>query len=159
MMQFRYVNGYNAPVSADLAGKELERIRRENDGELKSAAVVDESRPENAPLHPVFEWCDSVAAEEYRKQQARRLIRGIKVVHESRKGPHESRMYVNIRTEDRQHYVPAVEAMSDKDMRAQVLGKLHVMLMHYEQQIAELRGLSGIRKGLKSLIAEIERAA
>jgi len=65
--------------SANVAGRELDRIRVAHNG-LRPADVVDESRPEDAPLHPVFEWQDPIAAERWREHQARDLIRQVVVV-------------------------------------------------------------------------------
>lgn len=157
-MQFKYADNYSSPVSPDVAGRELERIRKKR-GELKTAEVVEEARPKDAPLHPVFEWRDDVAAEEYRKQQARQLIRGIKVVYDNSGKPSESRMYVNIRQEERQHYVPAVEAMSDNDMREHVLSRLSATIMHYNSEMQNLRGLAKVKAKMRELISEIEDAA
>lgn len=70
------------PVPAQKAGQELERIYEKN-GELKPKAVVDESRPEEAVLHPVFEWDDEIAAEKYREHQAGKLIRCVVEVVET----------------------------------------------------------------------------
>ena len=56
------------PVDAQTAGEELNRIYTKN-GALNPADIVDESRPEDAPLHDCFEWRDDVAAEKYREQQ------------------------------------------------------------------------------------------
>jgi hypothetical protein len=66
-------------VDAQTAGSELDRIRR-RDGTIKPAAVVDEARPEEAPLHPAFEWRDPVAAEQWREHQASTLIKVVRVV-------------------------------------------------------------------------------
>ena len=74
-------DGADLPVSAQEAGEELDRIRSRY-GTLQPAAVVDESRPEEAPLHPVFEWDDATAAEHYREHQATNLIKRVKVVVE-----------------------------------------------------------------------------
>jgi hypothetical protein len=68
-------------IEAGQAGEELDRIRR-NHGRLQPATVVDESRPEEAPLHPAFEWRDEVAAEKFREHQASDLIRQVRVVVE-----------------------------------------------------------------------------
>jgi len=65
-------------VKPEVAGRELERIRKTRGG-LKSEDVVEEARPEAAPLHPVFEWDDSVAGEKFRRVQASTLIRSIQV--------------------------------------------------------------------------------
>ena len=66
-------------VDAQTAGEELDRIRQEH-GTLEPGTVVDESRPDEAPLHPVFEWCDPKAAELYREHQATHLIKQVRVI-------------------------------------------------------------------------------
>lgn len=47
-------------------------------GELTPQIVVDEARPEGAPLHDRFEWDDSIAGEKYRLIQAQQLIRVVR---------------------------------------------------------------------------------
>jgi hypothetical protein len=66
-------------VDAQTAGEELDRIRQEH-GMLEPGTVVDESRPDEAPLHPAFEWCDPKAAELYREHQATNLIKQVRVI-------------------------------------------------------------------------------
>ena len=66
-------------VDAQTAGSELDRIRR-RDGCLRPDVVVDEARPEEAPLHRAFEWRDPVAAEQWREHQASTLIKVVRVV-------------------------------------------------------------------------------
>lgn len=66
-------------VSAQKAGEELERIYTEH-GKIEPKDVVDESRSEDAVLHPCFEWRDDVAAEKYREEQARTICRNIVIV-------------------------------------------------------------------------------
>ncbi len=64
-------------VDAQVAGEELERIGKTVG--ITPENVVNESRPEDAPLHSCFEWRDDVAADEWRKQQARTIIGAIVV--------------------------------------------------------------------------------
>jgi hypothetical protein len=51
----------------------------ETEGRLTASNVVETARDETSPLHSHFEWDDSAAAEEHRKEQARRLIRSVKI--------------------------------------------------------------------------------
>jgi uncharacterized protein YfiM (DUF2279 family) len=67
-----------AGVSAEDALDELTRIHAS--AGLSAKAVVDESRPDDAVLHPVFEWDDEVAGERYREHQATTLIRSVRIV-------------------------------------------------------------------------------
>lgn len=70
-------------LPASVAGPELDRIRK-RDGRIQASVVVEEARPDEAPLHPAFEWRDEVAAEEWRRHQATELVREVRVVVEHR---------------------------------------------------------------------------
>jgi hypothetical protein len=48
-------------------------------GKLTPQLVVDEARNKTHPLHDHFEWDDAVAAELHRLEQARSLIRKVKI--------------------------------------------------------------------------------
>lgn len=70
-----------ALIQVTVAAAELNRIQQ-RDGGITPGALVDESRPPAAPLHNAFEWDDTTAAESYRQQQARQVIRAIVLVPE-----------------------------------------------------------------------------
>lgn len=70
----------NHKVSAQLVGETVERLADLNGGVCPPSALVDEAKPEEHPLHNLFEWDDSAAAESYRRQQARQVINSIRVV-------------------------------------------------------------------------------
>jgi hypothetical protein len=53
-------------------------------GELTAESVVAAASSPASPLHSFFEWDDSAAAREYRKVQARALIRRVTVVIDDR---------------------------------------------------------------------------
>lgn len=82
MSKFEWVPGSRAPegIDADSVGRALEKIGRQNDGVIKPFAVVEAARPEKSPLHDCFEWDDNKAAEQFRIEQARGLIRSIRVI-------------------------------------------------------------------------------
>ena len=63
----------------DLIAKELARLTKRGKGVLAPSAVVEAARNPESPLHAEFEWSDSVAAEKYRLNQARVLIRSVRV--------------------------------------------------------------------------------
>jgi hypothetical protein len=88
-------------VDADVALIELERIRIEYGGKLKPVNILKESEPKEAVLHPMFEWRNSVAANEYRLWQARELARSVRVEIRHADGKTEEfPYYVNIRTDN-----------------------------------------------------------
>jgi hypothetical protein len=78
MNKYSFKSGARFAVDAQTAGEELERIRAES-GKLETKEVVEAARPDEAPLHPAFEWDDGIAAERYREQQARQIIRAVQI--------------------------------------------------------------------------------
>lgn len=107
------------PVAAQAAGMELERIYKDH-GRCDAADVVDESRPEEAVLHPCFEWRDHVAAEFYRQQQARNLVGCIVTVEEPQKNERvEVRSFAHVSGT----YTPMTVVVRDQDKRAELVEK------------------------------------
>jgi hypothetical protein len=77
--------------------EELRMIEKRNGGVLHPEAVVEFARNPKTSLHSAFEWDDSQAAEQYRIEQARRLIRVIVDVIPNHAEPVKA--FVAIRTE------------------------------------------------------------
>lgn len=65
-------------MDAMIVSGELQRLEDER-GRLTPEIVVDSARHEESPLHDEFDWDDGVAAHQWRIEQARRLIRSVKV--------------------------------------------------------------------------------
>jgi len=66
-------------VSPSKAAREA-MVALEHRGRLTAAAVVDSARDPQSPLHRYFEWDDTSAAESWRLEQARSLIRSVRVI-------------------------------------------------------------------------------
>lgn len=71
-MIYEWKVGAQIKTAPEKAAEVLNKLAEEN--RLNAEEVVNASRPEDAPLHNEFEWRDDVAAEEYRKHQARHII-------------------------------------------------------------------------------------
>lgn len=104
-------------------------------GELTPALVVDLARPEDHPLHDRFEWNDAIAGEVHRREQARRLIRSVKITdNRNPKRPRHIREFVSVSrgTDPQPTYMPTVDAVADEFTRALVLQAM-------EREIAALK--------------------
>lgn len=62
-----------------LLEEELDRLAKKGAGTLTPVSVVDAARSPESPLHRYFEWNDSLAAIAHRLDQARVLIRSVRV--------------------------------------------------------------------------------
>jgi hypothetical protein len=144
--RFAWRDGSRFKVTAQIAGDELDRIARENNTPVPHVAaqvLVDESRPEAAPLHPEFTWDDQIAAEAYRVNEARNIIRSIRVVENEENGVSAAPNWVSVKLSDTNEsaYVETVTAWSEEAMRKQVLA----------DAIGQLRGLKARYKHLSEL--------
>lgn len=59
---------------------ELEKIRLKGGGVLTPDAVVASAKRATSPLHGYFTWDNDAAAEQWRREQARALIRSVQVI-------------------------------------------------------------------------------
>ena len=148
-------------LPAQIVGEELERIRAK-EGKLTAPVVVEEARPEDAPLHPSFEWDDQIAAERYREDQARQIIRSVRVVKVVEDGPGDRkvinvRKYVSVKPDgESRHYLPAEDAMIREDLKQQLLKQVLAQLEGLKRRYAQLEELAEIFahvEKLKDLIA------
>lgn len=121
MGYYKWGPGLSRSVSADVAGSVCERIAER--GNLTPKALVDESRPQDAPLHQEFEWDDAVAAEAYREVQAGGIIRQLVTVVKKESEEVPTRAFVSVRKseEEPKSYVGINIAIKSPDMRSQLL--------------------------------------
>jgi hypothetical protein len=130
-------------VDAQAAGERMEKIRKSKG--LTPQNIVIDARSSSSPLHACFEWRDSVAAEKYRERQAAEIIRNIIVVVEDRKGDgHSVRAFVNVTTDEKREYTSISKAMSDTNLRQQVLGAALSELRAWRQKYSDLQELADI---------------
>lgn len=155
MTQYTWVNGAQVDgIAAQVAGDELERIRVKSNGQMTPRAVVDESRPDDAPLHPVFEWDDEVAAEAWREEQARYVIRSVAVVYEEAPQQEPQRAFVSVSVEKRPSYTSTAAALSDADLRQQVLQRALSELASWRKRYAELNELAKVFTAIDKIAAK-----
>ena len=102
---------------------QLEAVREEH-GALTPALLVDVARDPDHPLHPRFEWDDSVAAEKWRLEQAGQLLR-VTFRPDPQKAS-DLRAFVAVKGESTptSEYVPVVEALADPITRELLLKQM-----------------------------------
>ena len=134
MAQYTYMpmpGGVVNKTQAVIVGKELQRISKAH-GAIVPEKVVDEARPEKAPLHPFFTWDDTAAAELYRQQEARKIIRSVRVVVVGMPPQEQSvlRAFLNVVASDDesefegQGYIPMARIRKSPDYEQQVLNRV-----------------------------------
>lgn len=98
-MVYKIRPGSRIRAAAETVLSECERLERES--RLTAQELVNESRPENAPLHDEFEWRDEVAGELWRVHQARNIINSIVTINEKQE---PQRVFFNIEASEPEYY-------------------------------------------------------
>ena len=130
--------------------EEFERIARKHNGILRPADVVDEARNPDSILHRAFEWDDTVAAEAYRIQQAKELIRVQVVVIENRQEP--VRAFVSLsrdRLTDGGYRITA-DVLNDRDLYREMLLDAADELRSFQRKYNRITELSEVFAAAKA---------
>jgi hypothetical protein len=134
-----------AVKDAKAVGDHLELLRAKFKGELTPQDVLADAKHDNSPLHSFFEWDDSEAAEQYRLQQARGLIRSVVAVYVSDDKPDvRQRAYVHIAEPGAPHYREVGCAMSQTKTREMVLQTAWRELQVWKSRYKDLKEFSDL---------------
>lgn len=134
----------------------LEKIKSNNDGSLYPQAVVDTASDPSHPMHDMFLWDNDLAGNEFRLDQARSILRSVRIIHIT-KGKEVSRIaYVHVTRQvekDRpvSYYEDTETAFKSKEYRDQVLEEALRLLRGLRMRYAELKELSTVWKVIDEL--------
>lgn len=122
-------------------GEALTFIQKAGGGKLKPAAVVEAARDSDSPLHPLFTWDDTEAAERYRRSQASTLIRDIRVIKTSAHGEENKRVYVHVTNGEAGEagYITIAQASENEMLTTRVLERAMSDLKAWRSRYLELR--------------------
>lgn len=138
-MVYQWKPGSHVKIDAQAAGEEMEAIRVRNNGRLDTGAVVEAAKDDASPLHDHFEWDDQLAAGAWRNEQAGHLIRCITVTLDKQNGESAPiRAFVSVKRDEDRSYTSVQHAMTDAELRAQVVQAAWAELQAWRQRHAEL---------------------
>jgi len=144
-VRYAWTPGARFSGDAQRVGTELERVRK-SAGKLEPEAVVEHARSHNSVLHGYFEWDDVKAAHSYRVGQAGDLIRAVQVdISRSNVEPAKTiRAFVSVKQAGERSYTSTLHAMSDEQLRAQVLATAWAELLALRKKYEGLEELARI---------------
>ena len=138
-------------------GVALEQIAKKNGDQLQPRTVVDEARDPTNPLHKHFEWEDGVAAEAYRVQQARALIRIVLVADDTKPEAPPTRAFFAINDEKEGYsYRPVAQVVSSVEMRLSLLKSARRDLRAFRERYRSIKELCDPLEELFDLLDQAE---
>lgn len=138
-MVYQWKSGSHIRIDAQAAGEEMEALRVRNNGRLDTEIVVQAAAAEDSPMHQHFEWDNDRAANAWRNGQAGHLIRCITVTIDKTNGEAAPiRAFVSVKRDEDRSYTSIQHAMSDNELRAQVVAAAWSELTAWRDRHAEL---------------------
>ena len=139
-------------ANAQIYGKELEKIN-EDFGSITPEQVVEKARNKSNPMHKYFDWNNNTASEKYRLWQARCLINHITIVIKYDGNIKEQKAFFSVNSEINDEetekvYVTMEKALSEKDLRRQVLQKALDEIIYWKMKYNQYKELSEIFKAI-----------
>ena len=148
-MVYQWKTPVFSKVPAQTAGEHIEALS-ERDGEVTPKSLLEDSRPADAVLHPLYEWDDGKAAEKYRLHQSKLIIGNLEIIsvqHEELSiPPTPIRAFVSVNERnEKASYRPTLIALSEEETRKKVI----------ENAKRELASFDAKYKGLIDTVAVI----
>lgn len=144
------------PKRAEEIAAELLRLHAQA-GVLEPTFVVEAARSEDSPLHELFEWDDGMAAEKYRLEQARHLIRSVRVVSSVEDPARPFRVFVNL--QDTAGYRTVAAIAGDQTLKSRALSLAVGYVRAAKARLHDIEGCKGIIASLGEIETELSQLA
>ena len=132
----------------------LLELAAQHDGVLTTAVVIEAARPPSSPIHSEFDWDNSVAADKWRIEQARRLLRVVVRYESPEQRRVEARVFVSL-TPDRETgagYRVTKTVLADPDLRRQLLADARAAMQLFIQKYRELEELTAVFDAMQEFV-------
>ena len=158
-MEVRLKQGYRVKTAPGEVHEELERIRA--GGDLDPQSVVNASEPEDAVLHPEFEWDDPTAANKWRLEEAKYLVRSIEIIREETQKPARVYESITVKSDEPDErpvraFRPIEEVMADPDLRDELLGSAIRDVLALKRRYSGLQELAQVFAAMDNFLMTAE---
>ena len=155
--KWKYSPSQNSGISAQVVGKELERLEKKYSGALLPSTIVKEATPKKSKLHDCFEWNNKKAGDAHRITQARELLRKIVVVYEEPKGGGKRNVNITVEKEIRGfwpiksphnsgYYTRLENVIQDDELRENVFEQIRVELKAVKKKYDSFKSSKALQK-------------
>lgn len=130
-----------AKANPQKIGEFLASVAEKHGGALRPDDVVAEAQNPRCPAHKHFEWNDTVAAHAYRKDQARELIRVVRVLDEEEV---PQRAFLSVSDKDGVAYRPLEQVLTSHDLQLQVMKQALRDIAAFERRYSDLEDICAL---------------
>lgn len=149
-IEYVWTGNLSATVNPNTVGRTVTAVAKRN-GVCRPDDLVEVATPPDSEMHPLFNWDDAAAAHQHRLDQARRVIRSIRVVSEEVVETAPTFVHVSLVHDDgvTNGYMPFASATEEQ--QAQVLRSALGQLRGLQRRYESLRELAPIWTALDDI--------
>jgi hypothetical protein len=145
---------------AQVVGNRISALRAKN-GKVVPADVVRDARRAESPLHNLFEWDDSKAAELYREDQARWVIRHLVLAKDETgqevEGTVRAFLLINEDDDETRGYVDTAIALGNAESRQEILDRALRELMSWQGRYEHLKEFAVVCGAIRAEFPKLNR--
>lgn len=145
---------YSTGIDPNEAGQELERLSEK--GPLTPDRIIDSAKSRCSPLHTGFEWDDSKASHEWRRQQARGLLQTLRIVEREDESEPVRAFFHVVDERGNNVYVTREKAKTTEDYHLQVIRNALRLLEQAQSRLADIEGMEREIKAVARVIKSVE---
>ena len=134
-------------------GEALAVIAQKGGGHLLPAAIVEAARERRSVLHRHFEWDDAVAAQSYRLDQARSLVRAIHCENTDAENG-MARAFLSIKDKGGTSYRSIDEVLASHDLQQKVLAQAERDLIAFETRFRDLSDVCALVRQARERLSD-----
>ena len=138
---------------SEAAKRELEQLA--SAGQLTPQNTVERARDPTNPLHAYFTWDDAKAADERRLDQARLLIRSVRVEVEYEDRLYEAPKYVHDPRTVAQGYIPTIALRDDHDSAVAAVRRELARALACVRRAESIAAAAGIHIDVDSIAVQL----
>ena len=145
--------GTRTKADPEIAGEQFDRLASE--GRLTADEVVKENTPADAPLHDEFEWDDTKAATECRKDQARYLMRHLVYVNVEEADTAPTRCFFKVEPNSN-NYEPIEQIVRSVDKTKLLIKTAYREMASYRDKFSEVLKVCGATVDVNAVLKKLE---
>lgn len=141
-------------VDAQIAGKALSHIHKKH-GKITPDLIVEYAKDRKSPIHSCFEWDDTKAAYQHRKQQARVFMCNVQIIKYHKNGIRDTRAFVSVVTDGDRSYQPTADVLSSDELRRQVIDGAKNNIKYWASELQKYKELAAIVQKMRGIEVDL----
>ena len=153
-VEYGWANNF-VNIDAQIVGTILANIYEEYE-KVTTELIIKEAHRKDSPLHGYFEWDDNKAAEAYRKEQARSLIRDIRIIKYHNNDKQDVKAFISVMTDEGKSYQAVATVLGNEELRNQIIKNAKKNISYWAKELKRFKEFAKIVMEIEQLVLNLD---